>query len=156
MCTAKGGTGSPCLLRRQAKPPDMTCSYAAVIDTAEDKLISSGRLGSGFEKLAGVLPDGAALTYDDDEGELIFYKSDMTLDKKTPLPEGEIRGIVAAGDDTFYAVCRNKVLKLDSSGSSEAVTELSEDAVIDKFDPQTGLVLYSLLTDDEGAAKAIS
>ena len=96
------------------------------------------------------------MTYDDDEGELIFYKSDMTLDKKTPLPEGEIKGIVAAGDDTFYAVCRNKILKLDSSGSSEAVTELSEDAVIDKFDPQTGLVLYSLLTDDEGAAKAIS
>jgi len=152
----EGGLGGTCLLRRQAKPPDMPCSYAAVIDTAEDKLISSGRLGSGFEKLSGVLPDGAALTYDDDEGELILYKSDMTFDKKTPLPEGEIRGIVAAGDNTFYAVCRNKVLKLDSSGSSEAVTELSEDAVIDKFDPQTGLVLYSLLTDDEGAAKAIS
>lgn len=129
------------------------CSYAAVIDTASDKLISSGKLGSGFEKLAGVMSDGAVLTYDNDKGELILYKSDMTLDKKTPLPEEEVREILAADDDVIYAVCRNKVLRLESGGSTEAVAELSEDAVIERFDPLTGLALYSRLTDDEGGGK---
>ena len=130
------------------------CSFAAMIDSSSDTLIASGRLGSISEKLVGVLSDGGVVTFDTDEGALVFYKSDMSFDKKAALPEGVTKVVLSKSDDTIYAVSLNKLIKVNSDGSTEEAAVLSDNAVISQFDPETGLILYFELTEGEGSAKS--
>ena len=130
------------------------CGFAAIIDTSSDTLVASGRLGSISEKIAGVLSDGEIVTFDSDEGALVFYKGDLSFDKKAALPEGISDVQLSKSDDTIYAVSQNKLIKVNSDGSTEDAAVLSDKAVITQFDAETGLILYLELTGGEESSKS--
>ena len=61
---------------------------------------------------------------------------------------------LSKSDDAFYAVNQNKLIKVNSDGSTEDAAALSDKAVITQFDAETGLILYLELTGGEESSKS--
>ena len=61
---------------------------------------------------------------------------------------------LSKSDDAFYAVNQNKLIKVNSDGSTEDAAVLSDKAVITQFDAETGLILYLELTGGEESSNS--